>query len=75
MFAHGHPGRLGIARDDGIADRSMLGKRGAPRFRILEIMREFCEVGIEALIKEFADDCSPGGGTGKNVIGGEFEAI
>src|SRR6266480_4460260 len=56
MLAHGHPGGLGIARDDGIADRAMLGKRRAPGFRIFKIMREFCEVGIEPLIKEFADD-------------------
>src|SRR5437763_13033895 len=61
MFAHGHAGRLGIARDDGIADRPMLGERGAPGFRIFEIMREFCEVGIETLIKEFADDADQDG--------------
>ena len=27
------------------------------------------------VIKEFADDCAPSGGAGKNVIRGEFEAI
>src|SRR5258705_8558689 len=41
MLAHRQACGLGIARDNGIANRAMLGQRGDPRLRVLEIMREF----------------------------------
>ena len=55
MLAHGQSGGIGILCHDGIADRAVLGERGVPRFRVLEIMRQLGEVGIEPLIEEFAD--------------------
>ena len=55
MITHRVPGSLGLARRNGIAHDTMLVERGAPRARVLEIMRKLREIGIEALVKELAD--------------------
>ena len=61
MLAHGDARGVGIVRGDGVADRLVLGQRGAPGFRVLEIMRELCEIGIEPLVEQFADDADQHG--------------
>src|SRR6185436_2823641 len=61
MFAHRDAGGLGIARDNGIADRPVLGQRRAPGLRVLEIMRELGEVRIEPLVEQLADDADQHG--------------
>ena len=61
MFSHREARGLRIARDNGIADRPVLGQRRAPGFRVLEIKRELGEVRIEPLVEQLADDADQHG--------------
>ena len=55
MLAHRYARRVGIVCGNGIADRPVLGQRRIPGLRILEIVRELGEIGIEPLVEQLAD--------------------
>jgi len=64
------PGKLERSDQDEAVANIFTGRAVIARAESVERIRNSIDV-----IEEFADDGSPAGGAGKNVIGGEFEAI
>src|SRR5947208_16507451 len=61
VLAHRHARRVRIMCGNGIADCPVLSQRRIPGFRILEIVRELGEVGIEPLVEQLADHANQHG--------------
>ena len=54
MLGHGGARRLRVVRRNGVADRPVLGVRGTPRRRILHMLGEALEIGVDALVEQVA---------------------